>query len=73
MLYEVDTTTGNATKIDMFPGRAQMAALFCPNSVYSEQAPAKVKNLTATFEGGSLSGKVKFNLPSTDIAGTTIS
>ena len=73
VLYEVDTTTGKATKIDMFPGRAQMAALFCPNSVYSEQAPAKVKNLTATFEGGSLSGKVKFNLPSTDIAGTTIS
>ncbi len=73
VLYEVDTTTGKATKIDMFPGRAQIAALYCPNSIYVEHAPAKVKNLTATFENGSLTGKIKFNLPSTDIAGTDIS
>ena len=73
MLYEVDTATGKASKIDMFPHRAQIAALYCPNTIYSDKAPAKATNVKATFEGGSLSGKVEFNLPKTDIAGNAIS
>ena len=72
VLYEVDTTTGKATKIDHFPGRAQMAALYSPYSPYSKKAPGKPKNFKATFEGGSLTGKIKFNLPAADIAGTAI-
>lgn len=73
VLYEVNTATGRATKIDKFPHRAQIAALYCPNTVYSAKAPAKVTNVKATFEGGSLSGKIEFNLPKTDIAGNAIS
>lgn len=73
VLYEVNTATGKATKIDMFPGRAQMAALYCPNSAYSDKAPAKPTDVKATFEGGSLEGKVEFCLPTTDIAGRAIS
>ncbi len=73
VLYEVNTATGKATKIDKFPYRAQMAALYCPNTVYSDKAPAKVTNMKSTFEGGSLTGKVEFNLPTTDIAGNAIS
>lgn len=72
VLYEVNTSTGKATKIDKFPARAQMAALYCPNTIYSDNAPAKVSNLKATFEGGSLTGKIEFNLPSKDISGAAI-
>ena len=72
-LYEVNTTTGKATKIDKFPARAQIAALYCPNTIYSENAPAKVSNLKSTFTDGSLTGKIEFNLPSKDISGADLS
>lgn len=62
-LTEVDLTTGVATKILDFPHQEEVVGLFIPAPLAAPKAPAKVENLTLTFQGSSLSGTATLTAP----------
>lgn len=61
-LYEVDLTTGHATKLYTAPRNEQFAGLYIPG-VKSAKVPGRPVNLTAIFPMGQLSGTVSFTAP----------
>ena len=69
-LCEVDLTTGVATKILDFNGNQQVGGLYVPTPPAEDDAPAAITDAVATFEGGSLSGSLTFNAPTTLYDGT---
>lgn len=67
-LYTVDLSTGTATKALDFKDGEEFVALFVP-TVANPETPSSATNLTANFDEGKLSGRVDFDIPSTNIAG----
>ena len=61
--YEVDATTGSATKICDMPGNEQLTCLYVPASGQKGGAPSIAENLTADFDGNSTTGTVRFTIP----------
>lgn len=68
-LYEINTTTGAATRLAEFPQKDQVCGIFVP-FIAEDDAPAAVSNLKAEFAGGKLAGKVTFTCPTSTYAGT---
>lgn len=61
-LYDVNLTTGEATKIADFEGGEEIVGAYIVEKA-ENAAPAEVSSLSLDFEGNSLSGKVKFHTP----------
>lgn len=72
-LYEIDTQTAKATLVYDLPGGEQVAGLWVPQLTSSMEAPAAPENLSADFDGPSLSGKLNFTAPTTAFDGSAIS
>ncbi len=72
-LYEIDTQTAKATLVYDLPGGEQVAGLWVPQLTSSMEAPAAPENMSAEFDGPSLSGKIRFTAPTTAFDGTAIS
>lgn len=70
-LFEVNTTTGNASIARVFANNELMAALFIKDS--HPKAPYVVENLRFDFaEGSTTSGRIRFSLPSETYDGTAL-
>lgn len=72
-LYEVSLATGQATKLCDFPDGEQVCGLWIDVPEASPGAPAAVSDIMADFPGGSLSGTISFQAPSTLFDGTSAS
>jgi len=72
-LYEVNTTTGEATLISYFPNNEEFVGLYIPDAAASDSSPADITDLAFHFEGPSLTGQVSYTLPAVTIGGNTIS
>lgn len=70
-LTEVNTATGKATVIYVFPGNEEVCGLAIPPAEAEDDAPAAVTDLRANFSGASLSGTVGFKAPATLFDGST--
>lgn len=71
-LYTTDITTGNTVEVTHFDDGWQFSGIFLKQIAQESSAPQSVENLTAIFEGASLSGKIEFVLPTKDIQGQDI-
>lgn len=71
-LYQVDTTSGAASKINDFADNEEIVCLYAPVSA-NPLAPSPAANLTFDFADGSLSGNVMFDIPTTCSDGSTLS
>ncbi len=75
-LYEIDYTNVNnitATRVMQIPDNAILVNMYIAAPEAEDEAPAAVTDLTASFEGESLSGTVSFTLPTTSYDGTPLS
>ncbi len=70
-LYEINPAIGSvtATQLMQVPDNAFLVNLYIPAPEATEDAPAAVTGLTATFEGASTTGTVTFTAPSTTYTG----
>lgn len=69
-LYEVNMTTGVATKLAQYAASDEITGLYIPGKVEAD-APAKPENLTLSFPNGALTGKVSFKVPTKTTGGNT--
>lgn len=61
-VYQVDINTGAKTALAEFPGKC-ITSMFITSVPVEDKAPGEPTDLTAAFEGGSLSGTVSFKMP----------
>lgn len=72
-LYEVNTTTGKATKTATFPRNEQFGALFIPSTGAVANAPGKIQNLKIEYDPQTVGDiTVSFTLPTTTFDGTPL-
>jgi len=64
-VYEVNTTTAEASKVMDVPDNLQLMGLFIPEPAAEDAAPAAPANVRYSFVDGSLEGAVIFDIPST--------
>lgn len=69
-LYEIDRTTGAATKLYDFPDREEFIGLYVNAPEALDAAPAAPTDLQANFENGSTAGNLTFKAPTTTFDGT---
>ncbi len=69
-LAEVNTVTGAASVVYMFPDNEEVTGLVIPAPIAADGAPAAVANAKAEFAGGALTGTVSFTAPTTLFDGT---
>lgn len=62
-LYIVDLSKGTVTLVDTLPYAEQVVGAYIPAPEAVDGAPSSALNLTATFENGSLSGTISFDVP----------
>lgn len=72
-LYEINTKSAKATRINFFPANQLLTALGVPEYEMSGDVPAKVDDLAANFSNGSLTGTVTFTMPTQSFGGTALS
>lgn len=70
-LYEIDTTTGAASLISLYPDNESMSSLYIPRAD-DITLLNPVTDLQANFEGSNTEGTISFTAPSTTISGTTL-
>ena len=68
-LYEIDTTTGAATRLVDYTGLEQVLGMYVVLPPAEDNAPAAPTDLETVFEGKSLSGKIVFSVPATFYGG----
>ena len=71
-LYTVDLTTGKATLVGALPYADQVLAAYVPDPEAADGAPSPVSQLMAAFAGGSLEGKVAFDVPAQTYSGAPL-
>ncbi|MCH5222190.1 MAG: choice-of-anchor J domain-containing protein [Muribaculaceae bacterium] len=72
-LYEVNVSTGKAEEICRFTNNEEITGIYIPAPEVSAAAPAAVSNQTVSFIDASLSGQLKFTVPSVAYNGSTLS
>ncbi len=68
-LYEIDPATGTAAKVYDMPYNEEILGMHFPKYT-SDLSPDYPRNVTIAFEGASLSGEVRFKMPSTLVNGS---
>ena len=68
-ICEVNLSTGVATTLTTVPDRYQFTGVYTLGSYAADDAPSKPRSLKADFTRGSLTGNVRFDMPSTTMAG----
>ncbi len=69
VLYKIDTASATATKLYDLPGGEQLVGMYVDVPLAADQAPAAVKDVKLEFNDDSLTGDVKFTMPSTTFNG----
>lgn len=72
-MTEVNLTSGAAEVIYQFPKNDEVVGLYIPAPAAEAGAPAAAYNLSANFPEGSLTGSIKFDVPTTLYDGTETS
>ncbi len=72
-LFEVNVATGAATAVCDLPDDMDITGIYSRTTSQSDDAPGKVTNITFTAGASAKSGELSFNLPSDNIAGTSLS
>ncbi len=72
-MTSIDPATGRATILYLMPHGEQIVGLFIPDPEAEAKAPAAPTNVTADFPLGSLSGNIRFKVPTTYFDGTAAS
>lgn len=62
-LYEIDPASGSVSLVYAMPGNEEVVGLYIPQQNIADGAPGVASDITASFEGGSLSGTVNFTAP----------
>ena len=62
-MYEVDLTSGAATKLYDYPYNEQIVGLYVAAPDVDAYAPSIAENLAAEFPNGALNGSLEFDLP----------
>lgn len=70
-VYTVDLLTGEATLVRKTPGSSAIRGCYAAEVTVADDAPNMVTDLETEFEGGALTGKVKFTLPVRTYNGNT--
>lgn len=68
-LYNLNKSTGKATEIVAWPDKQQVVSLEFVEET-NPKAPHPAENLGAVFDNGSLSGKITFTAPASNLNGT---
>lgn len=68
-LYTVDVATAEATLVTKFDPSFQFDGLFIMQTAQNDGAPSQPTGLSANFEGASLTGDVRFVMPTADVDG----
>lgn len=63
-IYEVEPSTGKASLVCQLPANDEIVGIRIPFRA-APKAPAAPQNISMSFAGGSLAGKVNFTIPST--------
>lgn len=71
-LYDVNTSTGAATKLHDFEAGVEVNGLYMAEPEADPGAPAAPTDLVPHFEGNSLSGSIEFNAPRTTYSGANL-
>ena len=71
-LFRVDLATGTADRITQFEYDFLLTGIFIDQTLHSASAPAAVTDLSASFEGASLTGTINFTLPIVDVNGNEL-
>lgn len=73
-LYEIDKISGAATLVARFPNAGDfIGGLYVDEPLAADGAPDRVEDLSTSFTNGSLTGTVKFKMPSVLFDGTSAS
>lgn len=67
-LYEVNTTTGKATRLGTFANNEEVVALYIPFGLADDNAPSTAEQLSVNFVDGSLTGQFSFAIPTENYA-----
>lgn len=70
-LFEVDTVTGKATPVSVYSDNENVTFLYVEASP-ADGAPMAATDLRAQFDGGSLTGKITFTMPTATYDGSTL-
>ena len=63
-MYSVDIASAKATKLYDLENQEQICGMYIPdNKTYSDDVPAAVSSVSASFSGVSMSGKITFTTP----------
>lgn len=68
-LYVIDPETAQTSQVFEFPHKEQWKALYIPTPPADDGAPAAATDLSAHFDGGSTSGIIGFDVPTTTFSG----
>ena len=71
-LYSVNLATAKTTLISPLPDGDEVVAAYFPKQTVNDAAPSAVTGLALQFDGGNLSGKIKFTVPEKNYAGNTL-
>lgn len=71
-LYTVDLATGHVTPVGGYSTPLTLMALTFPVKATANGAPAAAENLQTEFKEGSLTGKLKFNVPTKKFDGSAL-
>lgn len=72
-LYTVDTATGTATLVSVYPDKAEMIGIYVKNDETVQAQPKSPSGVEMTFERDALSGVAAFTMPGEDINGGPLS
>lgn len=70
-LYTVNLTDGSVSKLGALPEGDQVVCAYVAAN-YADGVPSRAENASLTFNGGSLSGTISFNVPTEDYSGAAM-
>lgn len=72
-LYEVNLTTGKATRVRAFPKKEGLYGAIIAQNPYRDDAPDSVSDFKVDFAGSATSGNVSFTMPVKSVSGSALS
>lgn len=68
-LYSINPATAEATLLGSLPKGDQVVGAYIPEQTVADGAPSAATDIEAVFEGASLTGTIKFNVPQESFSG----